>query len=322
MPRATRVNERPLALSSALAIATAITIAAPARADDPAARVADDPPAAATSAAAVTSAPERLPLAWNPRYPKVRPLEYAVTVAAGAGLLLATRIDVADRHWSGDGFDDAIRRGVRLHDAGARQTVRSVGDGIFYGMLAYPFVVDALLVAGPRNGDVAWQLLVISGESTALSGLTSVLVERNAGRARPFLRECAADPSSSPGECGAGSEQDHMSFLSGHTLMAFNAAGLLCANHLHLGLYGNRFADVATCVLGTGLASFEGATRLMADRHYLTDVVTGSVVGFGAGFGLPMLLHYGGRDGAKSLPALVLPYAKPAEAGLQALGVF
>ena len=44
-----------------------------------------------------------------------------------------------------------------------------------------------------------------------------------------------------------------------------------------------------------------GVTRVVADRHYASDVVVGAGIGFGVGYGLPWLLHY--RAGGQALDA-------------------
>lgn len=258
-------------------------------------------------------------LRWNDRWARVRALEYAATLTFGVGALAATKIPVINRGWDRNAVDEAVRDGLRLKDADARSTARDVSDGIFYGMLAFPFVDD--LVALPRSRDVTWQLLMISGESMAVSGLTSVLTERTTGRERPFVRECAKDPRSYKG-C-ADHDEKYQSFVGGHTLMSFTTAGLTCANHGHVPLYGGGAADIAVCAVAVSAASAEPFLRLAADHHYASDLVLGASLGFASGYGLPMLLHYG-RDAASTRIAssTVLPYARGSELGLRAVGQF
>jgi len=150
--------------------------------------------------------------------------------------------------------------------------------------LAVPVLFD------DNNWDVVWHLTVINLQSSALSGLLTRGGNRIAVRERPDVSNCHEDPDYSPG-CYRG---ETASFPSGHTSMAFLGAGLSCAHHLNLGLYGNGAADSVMCiVLGAG-ATATGMLRVMADRHYVSDTLTGAAIGIGSGFVLPMLLHYSG----------------------------
>jgi membrane-associated phospholipid phosphatase len=45
-------------------------------------------------------------------------------------------------------------------------------------------------------------------------------------------------------------------------------------------------------VTSVTLSAATGVLRMIADRHYASDVIAGGLLGFGFGFGLPMLLHY------------------------------
>jgi hypothetical protein len=69
-------------------------------------------------------------------------------------------------------------------------------------------------------------------------------------------------------------------------------AGLVCSHHLNVPLYGNAYADAAACAIAAGAAVSTGVLRLVADRHYVTDVLAGAAIGAGAGFVMPMFAHY------------------------------
>jgi len=91
---------------------------------------------------------------------------------------------------------------------------------------------------------------------------------------------------------GKGCPLDTESFYSGHTAIAATSAGLVCASHSRMPLWGNPIADGAACALGTTAAVASGLSRIAADRHYATDVLTGFGLGFGMGYAVPVLLHY------------------------------
>jgi membrane-associated phospholipid phosphatase len=82
-------------------------------------------------------------------------------------------------------------------------------------------------------------------------------------------------------------------FYSGHAAATATMAGLTCAHHQHLPLYGGGFADLAPCLAMIGVSLGAGATRIMADRHWASDVLTGWTVGALSGYVLPSALHYG-----------------------------
>ena len=271
--------------------------------------------------------PKSNELVWRPEWGRAHPVEYGVAVTFGAGALIANALPVRGATWGGNDFDDGIRDIVRIDDKDGRKTTRTVGDVLFYGLMAYPVVVDTILVAGPQSSDVAWQMLVMNAQSLALSGFTSVTLEHTTGRERPYARECreGGDPSYAD-DCKSDDRERDQSFPSGHTLMAFTGAGLMCAHHTRLPLYGSKLADGAACALGMTGATVQAATRLTADRHYFTDVMVGSVLGFASGYVLPTVLHYGrdpGSKGAKdTTSAMVVPVATGDHVGLAALGSF
>ena len=68
--------------------------------------------------------------------------------------------------------------------------------------------------------------------------------------------------------------QDAYSFPSGHTAYAFGSAAILDAE------YGEQYPWLAAS--GYALASGVGVARILHDRHWATDVITGAGVGIGA----------------------------------------
>ena len=75
------------------------------------------------------------------------------------------------------------------------------------------------------------------------------------------------------------------SFYSGHTTLAFALAtsmGTVASMRRY------RLAPLVWA-LGIPLATLTGLLRMSADRHYLTDVLTGAVLGGGMGFLGPFL---------------------------------
>jgi membrane-associated phospholipid phosphatase len=142
-------------------------------------------------------------------------------------------------------------------------------------------------VAGGLHGsyDVAYQMALISLQAVLVTKLVTGLTKDLVGRARPDSGRCEAG-----NELACGSETE--SFISGHTSGAFAGAGLICAHHQNLPLYGDGAAGKVACGLGLGTATTVGALRLVAGRHHLSDVLAGAAVGLAAGYLLPNLTNY------------------------------
>src|SRR5262249_20864885 len=157
------------------------------------------------------------------------------------------------------------------------------------GLLTHAVVVDPTVAALPRHStDVGGQILGIDGETLVFSLTVHTIMADVVGRERPFGRLCIGEKADSY-ECKASGR--YRSFYSGHTVMAFTAASLVCETHAALPLYGAPW-DATACTTGLLMAAAVGTLRVVADRHYATDVVLGATIGTTAGFIVPWLLHY------------------------------
>lgn len=129
--------------------------------------------------------------------------------------------------------------------------------------------------------------MLVTVETVLLSQLLNEAVKAIAGRERPFVHVLPDDQkllTHDPAD-------NNVSFYSGHTNMAFalvSAAGTVA----HLRGYRNSWLIWA---VGLPLAASVGYLRMAADKHYLTDVLAGALIGTAVGWALPTLLH--GRTG-------------------------
>lgn len=225
------------------------------------------------------------PSLWRTEWPQFRASELIGTLAAG----LATAAIVAygpidEPRWRGGIlFDDAVRDAVRARSPGTHRTFRAIGDWTYRLSPALP-LVDALLVStiGHHDPKLAANLTMITLEAYSYSGLSSFIATELSARQRPDAA-------------------DTQSFFSGHATIAATGAGLVCANHTRIALYGNRIADIGACALASANALVTATTRVVADRHYATDVIVGTGVGFGFGYAVPVLLHYSYPNSAKTM---------------------
>jgi len=265
------------------------------------ASAADPPPAEPPTIPSTTEPPSSAPkLRWSDDWPRFRPVEYVVTGVVGTGAI-AEYIWLKGQgqpHWMGGVlFDDAVRNTLRLKSPGALAVAWTAADVVGVSAAVLAVGVDSFLVPLIRGSpDVALQLTLMGLESYALSSILSITLYDTVGRARPSYADCQANRSFNA-DCNVAPND---SFPSGHTNEAFTAAGLSCANHAHVPLYGSKLADTLACVRDVTLATGDGVLRIMGDRHYTTDVLAGAAIGFGFGFGVPTLLHY--RGSAYQLP--------------------
>lgn len=262
-------------------------------------------------------------LEWKSDWPTFRPAEYVATGALGAAALYTTFVmkPPAEPHWTGGIlFDDGARDALRLRSPGARDTIRNVSDVTAVASVVLVVGVDSLVVPLARDRrDVALQLTLMDAEAFAMSMLVTTSMYNTIGRARPSYADCQRDPSFDP-LCNTGATA---SFPSGHTTAAFTAAGLACAHHVSLALYGSPLADGLACGGEIALAAATATFRVMGDRHYVTDVLTGGVIGFGFGFGAPMLLHYTWRARGRADSSVTFaPMGGGGTAGVIATGKF
>jgi len=228
------------------------------------------------------------------RYPRFRVSEIITTSVAvattGAFILVPPRTGSSSRN----PFDETFRDAFRLSSPGQRRTAANVSDVLVAALWLYEAVVDPFIVAWAVHGQSATgaQMFLIDAEVQTITAALQGVVAAIVGRERPLSRDCD-DPAETLGrESGVCSGNDrHRSFFSGHTSQAFAAAGAQCMHHLHLPLYGS-LTPFVPCAASFAVAAMAGGLRIMADRHYMSDVLTGATVGTLVGVLVPWLLHY------------------------------
>jgi len=232
-------------------------------------------------------------LLWQWR--KSPPLEYVATGLVGVGALgVFFFLKPQDTpHWnSGILFDNAVRKTFRLRSPSARDAARTFSNVTAITTLVLAVGVDSVVLPlVKKSPNVIEELLLIDAEALALNSLATTVTFDEVGRARPSYDDCKRNRNFDP-LCNSGNTA---SFFSGHESQAFTAAGLSCAHHQYLKFYGGGAPDTLSCIGNLTVAAGTGALRILGDRHYATDVLTGALVGFGFGYGMPVLLHYSFR---------------------------
>jgi membrane-associated phospholipid phosphatase len=260
------------------------------------------------------------PLRWNEEWPRFRPWEYIATGVLGP--LALTEYFVAgyqpEPHWQGGNFfDDAARSAFRLRSPEDLSAIRTTADVLGVGLVVLVVGVDSVVVPLVRGSkDVALQTTLMDIEAYSFSSIVAITGYDTIGRTRPLYADCQNNPNFDV-TCRV---SPTASFPSGHVNEAFTAAGLSCANHGFLPIYGSKLWDTLACARDVTLATAGGISRIMGDRHWATDVLAGAGIGFAFGYGMPVLLHYAVPWRAKHPQVTVVPM--PGGEGIVAAGVF
>jgi membrane-associated phospholipid phosphatase len=242
-------------------------------------------------------------LEWRPEWRRVGLPEYVLTAGAVSAYVavrfVAPKSDEAP--WRTPTLmDTPVRDALRLETRRARDRTEIAADILEYTLLAQSLALEPWLSAGlaRRSPDVGWQLFIINAESHSVAMLLNATTKLFIARARPYAGACLRDPSYHE----ACLENDrYRSFYSSHSSIAATSAGLACAHHTNVPIYGDPVADVVACA-GTGLLALSvGALRIASDAHWATDVITGQLIGFSIGYLLPTLLYY--RERPRAAPS-------------------
>lgn len=229
-------------------------------------------------------------------------------------------IDVEPRWTRNNGFDDWFQRRL-IAPGDKQQKFAKASDALAATSIAFPVLVDliGMTLIGDRNKDVGLQMFAIQAQAFAITGFVTGLVKLS-GRERP----CAQADGSASGS--ADCDDPNRSYFSAHTSMAFAGAGLTCAEHQHFEFFG-RVGDPIACASVLALATTTGVFRVVSNRHWMSDVITGAGVGLVAGWLMPWLMHYrhdlSKREQSKMRHLYyIAPYGDAGSVGLSAAGAF
>ncbi len=222
-------------------------------------------------------------------------IDVPLTAAAGAAWIASEALKpdlVGDRcRWCDR--DGRGRDTLGSLDRGARDTLRWSDPASadlasnFTGFAAAPLISLgglALAASLAGRGPEAWHDTLVALEATMLAADLNQAVKFVAMRQRPYAHAVAG---------GLRGPDDNLSFYSGHTSLVFSlatSAGTIASM---------RHRELAPLVWASGLtaAVVTGWLRIAADKHYLSDVVTGAAVGALIGFAVPYVFH-GRRESA------------------------
>jgi len=276
----------------------------------------------ASPAAAQTDEPPRR-LVFDQRF---RPFQWPDAVQTGLTLGAYAYVEFgldypSEARWQGPILLDAAARDAFLaHSRQRRDTAATVSDITWYIPMFLPWVEGLALplFTDDWNWYAAWQLTALNAQAVSVVALLTRVGHKFVARERPDVQPCMSDPNYN-GTCFGGS---FASFPSGHSSAAMVGAGLSCAHHAYMPLLDGGPAELAVCIGASAMGVTNGIARMAADRHYLSDVIVGLVLGWGTGFGMPALLHYEWGGAAPKSAWTIAPWADSEALGLRALGIW
>lgn len=184
-------------------------------------------------------------------------------------------------------FFDAQARGIlRARTQAGRRRVARASDWMFYSLVIYPGLVDGLVVSGLVGGDWqrAAQVFVLDLEAFTATALLMFLLQRYVARERPY----ATFPDE--GVYAPVYPERFRSFFSGHAAASFTGATLIWLHHLRVPGFDESW-HLAVSLVAAVAATATALCRVVADRHWLTDVAAGAILGVCCGWLVPAALH-------------------------------
>lgn len=161
-----------------------------------------------------------------------------------------------------------------ITNAAGRETIQTLNNDFWdiptrYGITPYATVFSlSTYAAGLFIGDddirVTGRLLF---ESLTISGVGIILIRYLAGRVRPYYNE------GNWAFRGLQTDNEFQSFPSGHTSVAFALSTVLA----------ERIDNIWARIGFYGMAALTATARVINNQHFLSDVVWGALLGFGAG---------------------------------------
>jgi hypothetical protein len=237
------------------------------------------------------------------------------TIALAVGALGITFVpDARTASWRGGVLmDDSVRSAFRADTASGRRGAATVSDVLMWSSVGAPFLASSLISgfgggggssAGGALGDEAgrvagtfepqWRSVQWAANAYFVSHILTQSTKKIVARERPYARECRES-----GVCD-NEYSPTASFFSGHASASFTGAGLLCSTRFQREAGISAAAAPWVCGGGVTFAASTGVLRWVADKHYATDVLVGSAVGFASGYWLAGLFFSGEDVGASA----------------------
>ena len=269
---------------------------------------------AAIGAATLVNTPATAAPRWDEGWSRVTILEASVTGGLAIGAYVgALAADGGAPRWVGPIlFDRSVRNAARVASPSSQEAITAVSDGLLYGMLAAPFATAAVMWAVHDDRDAALQWAWIDAQALLFTDATISLSKNLLRRERPDASAAGCELRPLDPDCAKSVTK--ASFPSRHAGLSFAAASLLCSAHLRTPVAGTP-ADAFVCASALTVATAVSVMRVIADRHYATDIVAGAFIGAAYGWLLPALLHFHRR----APKVVIAPTPLPSGLGIAAV---
>lgn len=188
----------------------------------------------------------------SPIYIRTSDFRWILPVAAATGVALTQ--------------DSHVARDIVSHDPGFNNTADNVSNGLLYGYVAGSAAMYGMGVA--RDNDRLRETGLLSGQAEVDAQIFQQIVKFASFRERPNVDNYA-------GNFYQLSSGTNSSFISGHSITAWSAAAVIAAE------YPSPWKQVA---IYSG-ATATSLTRVLAEKHFPTDVFLGAAAGW-------MIGHY------------------------------
>jgi len=187
-----------------------------------------------------------------------------------------------------------------------RGTADVASSVVSYVLVPAGAAIGAWTATGPHATEGAgWRAAAIVGESALVSAVLVQGVKLAVARKRPFVRYGHGETA---GTYDTTDPDSHASFPSGHTALA-TSLGVALATTATI---EDSPAAPWFWAGATAASIAAGSLRMMAEKHYLTDVAAGALIGATCGVVVPLLHRRGGPLSSRSMsvaaqgPALTL----------------
>jgi membrane-associated phospholipid phosphatase len=190
-------------------------------------------------------------------------------------------------------FDAAARDALVWRRTKAANVLSTV-----IGYAAAPIYATAVLIGSGSDTSFRrrYDDVVPVLEAGVSIGLLHHAVKFVLDRQRPFVHHA--------GSGHVYDTDDNASFFSGHTALAFavaTAGGVVAHQR------GYR-SETAIWVGGMAMGVATGYLRIAADKHWLSDVLIGTVIGVGSGLAIPLVFH---GDAIRGTAPVTRPAGEP-----------
>lgn len=182
-------------------------------------------------------------------------------------------------------IDRSVRNTLKWEDT---ETAGAISSGIAFVLMPTASVgLPAIAAAHDKQLRYAPLDALLVGEATFLAADVNQLVKLVFARERPYVHYLPHLPGGIQGLTD-GPSDTNLSFYSGHTNAAFAMAASSTAIAF---MRGYRLAPMIAGVQFASAATV-GYLRIAADKHYLSDVLVGAILGSVIGAGVPFAFHH------------------------------